>query len=236
MKKTAISTLAGLALVLGAGTASAQFTLNEIRVDHSGADVDEYVEIAGTPGSSLAGVTLLVIGDTGSVGTCGIVETVIDLSAFSIQADGLFCLRYSAGAAQLTGYDADLTGSFENSDTISFMLVRDNQANLTDDLDAAPEDGVLDSTPWSLLIDSVAIYEGIPANCTTDEHYYATPVGPDGAFSPGHIYRCTDGWHIGPFGTAPWPGADIVDTPGAPNACTVGVENKTWGTVKNIYR
>src|SRR5262245_1297927 len=46
LKKFGISTLLGTALLaLVAGPASAQFLINELRVDHPGTDVDEYVEI-----------------------------------------------------------------------------------------------------------------------------------------------------------------------------------------------
>jgi hypothetical protein len=239
MRRTAKTLIAGLAmLALVAGGASAQSgpLLNELRTDHTGTDVDEYVELAGPAGASLSGITLLVIGDTGATNTCGVVEIAQDLSAFSIQADGFFALRISTGTAALTGYDATVSGSIENSDNLTFMLVRGNTAAVGNDLDSAPEDGTFDSTPWSSILDSVAIFEGIPPNCTTDEHVYSsTVVGPDGTFSPGHIYRCPDGWHIGPFGSGTWP-AGSTDTVGAANSCVVGVEPRQWGTVKELYR
>jgi hypothetical protein len=235
LKKFAISAVIGSTLLaLVAAPASAQL-LNELRVDQSGSDTDEYVEISGTPGASLAGVTLLVIGDTGSANTCGIVEIALDLSPYSIQADGLFALRISGGVALLTGYDATVAGSIENSDALTFMLVTGNTAAVGNDLDSAPEDGVLDSAPWTSILDSVAITEGIAPNCTSDEHTYSpTVVGPDGTFSPGHIYLCPGGWAIGPFGGVLPAGG--VDTVGAPNNCVVGVEDRTWSTIKHIYR
>jgi hypothetical protein len=237
MKRFGISLLLGSALLaLVAGPASAQLLINELRVDHGGTDVDEYVEITGPAGASLAGVWLVVIGDTGMTNTCGVVENAIDLSAFSIQADGFFALRISTGAPALTGYDATVSGSLENSDVLTFLLVDANTATVGNDLDSAPEDGTLDSTPWGLVHDSVAITEGLVPNCTTEEHAYSpSVVGPDGMFSPGHILRCPTGWRIGPFGTGTWP-MGATDTVGAANDCTVAVEPSTWSTVKHIYR
>jgi hypothetical protein len=135
----------------------------------------------------------------------------------------------------LTGYDATVSGSIENSDNLTFLLVTGSTATAGTDLDTAPEDGTLDSTPWTLVLDSVAITEGVAVNCTSEEHVYSsTVVGPDGIFSPGHIFKCPEGWRIGPFGTAPWP-TGAVDTVGAANSCPVGVENKTWTNVKDLY-
>lgn len=216
--------------VLVVPVASAQILLNEIRVDHSGADTDEYVELAGPAGASLSGYTVIVIGD--GTGGCGVVEAVISLSAFAIQPDGYFALRYSGGVVVLTGYDATVAGSFENSDNLSFFLVTGSTAVAAADLDTN-NDGILDSTPWTTIVDQVGLFEGTVVNCTTDEYIYATPVvGPDGTFVPGHIYRCGGSWMIGPFGTTPFP-TGVVDTPGAANtACPVPVAPSTWSNIK----
>ena len=52
---------------LGGGEIRGQFgptvVLNEVRIDQPGTDNDEYVEWAGPPGTSLDGMTFLVIGD-----------------------------------------------------------------------------------------------------------------------------------------------------------------------------
>lgn len=235
MKKIATVALMALPiLALVASGAFAQVRLNEIRVDHGGADVDEYVEFAGPAGTPLTGMSLVVIGD--GTGGCGIVEVALDLSPYSIQADGYLAIKYSAAAgALLTGYDVSLTGSFENSDNLTFLLVTGNTAATGNDLDSAPEDGVLDSAPWTGVLDSVALTEGTTPNCTTDEHVYSTTVvGPDGTFAPGHIYFCPSGWLIGGFGNT-WP-TGIVDTPGAANPCVVPNEQQSWGSMKQLYQ
>ncbi|TPW14418.1 MAG: Endonuclease/exonuclease/phosphatase family [bacterium] len=170
-----------------------------------------------------------MIGD--GTGGCGIVEAAINLGAFSIQADGFFAIRYSAGVALLTGYDASLAGSFENSDNLTFLLVTGNTAAAANDLDTN-NDGVLDLTPWTTIIDQVGILETAVVNCTTDEYLYTgTTVGPDGTFAPGHIYRCGASWLIGPFGgVLPAGGVDTVG--GANTGCPVPVAPSTWSNIK----
>jgi hypothetical protein len=233
MKRFATMLSLSAAALLVAGAASGQIRLNEIRIDQTGADTDEYVEFSGPAGASLSGYHLLVIGD-GTPG-CGTVEVVIDLAAYSIQADGLFALRFSGGVAQLAGYDATLAGSFENSDNLTFLLVTGNTATTAapnNDIDTN-NDGILDTPRWTTIVDEVAILEDAIPGCgtpqTDDEAVYSgTTVGPDGTFVPGHVYRCGNSWLIGPF--------DIVggsDTPGSPNGCPVPVEASTWSRIKS---
>lgn len=231
MKKLATTFSVMLAaLALSAGAAFAQIQLSELRLDQPGTDVDEYVELSGPVGASLTGLTLVVIGD--GTGGCGVVEQAIDLSAFSIQADGFFALRFSSGVPLLAGYDATLAGSFENSDNITFLLVTGSTAAAGNDLDI-DNNGTLDLTPWSGIVDQVALNEGTVPNCTTEEFMYSpTQVGPDGSFVPGHIYRCGSAWYIGIFD--PMTG---VDTPGSGNTnCAVPTTPSTWGKVKSLYR
>jgi hypothetical protein len=234
MKKTAISLFALLATLALASSAFAQIRMNEIRLDQTGTDVDEYIELSGPAGASLAGYALLIIGDTGSAGTCGVLEEVFDLSPYSIQADGFLAIVDGDGAPTLSGYDVVLgagTLNFENSDNVTYMLVTGFSGTDGSDLDTN-DDGVLDSTPWASLVDHVGIFEGTVPNCTADEYLYSTNVvGPDGTFVPGHVFRCGNGWYIGPFD--PLTG---VDTPGSANDCATDVKSSSWGRLKSIYR
>jgi len=229
--------LPGIAASLLATNVSAQIRLSEIRTDQIGADVDEYVEFSGVPGTSLAGHTLLVIGDApSSINECGVVEVVASLNTFSIQADGYFCLRISTGTPTLTGYDATISGSIENADNLTFFLVTGNNAALNTDLDTN-DDGVLNLTPWTSLVDHVAIQEVNNPTCnggldpTEDAVYSTTRVGPDGNFAPGHVFFCNGSWLIGSFNTQ-----GGSDTPGAANRCAVPVETGTWGAIKARLR
>ncbi len=159
----------------------AQFSINEIR---TGSDPNEYVEIKGTPGASLAGVTFIIIGDgttTGHPTRTGVVEW----KCGRVQRQGRHWPQRLPGAAQPiherpgggpTGHRPVLGSAnwlrhhatgFESSDNQTYMLVMDysgtdtfqgrapNQGSGGQDLDTN-DDGTLDVTPWSSVIDSVA--------------------------------------------------------------------------------
>ncbi len=199
----------GTANVCG-GTATAQ--INEIRVDQTGdPDDDEYFELRGAPATVLDGLTYLVIGD--GAGGSGVIEEVTDLTGSSIAASGFFV----AAEASFSLATADLTTDleFEDSDNVTHLLVSKFTGVDGQDLDTN-DDGVLDLTPWSQLIDCVALIETAGSG---DETYCATTAGPA---EPGHAFLCPLGWEIGTFQPA---GTD--DTPGAANACT--------GTSREIF-
>ena len=64
MRRLAISGVVCLpSLFAAVALADAPLRLNEIRLEQPGADFDEYIEIAGAAGESLAGVSIVVIGD-----------------------------------------------------------------------------------------------------------------------------------------------------------------------------
>ena len=188
-------------------------TLNEIRIDNPGGDTDEYFELAGLP-QSLDGLSYIVIGD-GSGGS-GTIENVTDLTGQSMGGSGYWW----AGEASATLGTPDMvtTLSFENSDNVTHMLVSGFTGANGDDLDT-DDDGILDSTPWDSVIDSVAMLENEidPATGNTsggDLVYSSTTVGPDGNFVPGHIEICNGVWEIADFDHAAG-----TDTPGAENSC-----------------
>lgn len=184
-------------------------TLSEIRIDQPGADNDEYVEFAGAPDTSLDGLTYLVIGD--GTGGSGVVEAVIDLSGQVIPASGSFV----AAEASFTLGTADLTTDLnhENDDNLTVFLVEGFTGAGGDDLDTN-DDGTLDVTPWSAILDEVALVKSPNPPSGTERAYSSTTVGPDGSFVPGHAHRCADGWTVAAFDPA-----DGDDTPGAENDC-----------------
>jgi hypothetical protein len=196
--------------------AYSQVFINEIRIDQPGTDNDEYFELVGPPGLSLGGLTYLVIGDS-STDSCGVIEAVVSLAGREIPADGHFlCVKQSFTLAPLSSADLVLSSlNFENGDNVTHLLVSgftgSNGQNL--DLD---DDGRLDVTPWSQIVDSVALLAGPPVS--SDCTYSPEVLGPDPA-NPGnppwHVYRCLTGsgdWRIGAFIPA-----GGQDTPGSPN-------------------
>ncbi len=223
----AVLTIAFLANV---GLASAAVTLNEIRIDQSGADNDEYCELKGTPSESLAGLSLIVIGDATSAGLGGAVECIVDLGSATIQADGFYLMAEATFTLPGT-VDLFTNLNFENSDNLTFLLVsgRNDSLNTGDgfggggsDIDQN-DDGIIDATgdwggdgiddgpPWTSIVDCVAFVETVGSG---DLIYCTTTVGPDGFYVPGQAYACPDiagTWKIGDFNLG------VTDTPDAPN-------------------
>lgn len=211
--------------------------INEIRIDMTGTDTDEYFELAGPPGTLLNGLTLLVIGDeSSSAGSVpgdqsGYIERAYNLNGQIIPADGRFLAATSTFT--LNGAIPDFimqngADAFENSDNLSFLLVTEFTGAVGDIIDDN-RDGIPNAIlPWTSINDWVSVREnGNPPPAANDEWVYdfspapGAIVGPDGAFAPGHVYRNdpntnTDGagtpWQIGPFNPV---GGD--DTPGVPN-------------------
>jgi|GEM_PF-1245511 len=222
--------------------ASADVVINEVRIDNGGTD-SEYFELFnnGASAADLTGFTYVVIGD-GSGGS-GVIESVTDLGGQSIGAGGYFLVVNSNGET-LTGIDsdgdtvvditvtADLAAplQFENGDNVTHLLVQAFTGASGDDLDT-DDDGVLDVTPWSAVVDAVGVIEE-PNPPSGTEYSYGealgfVDIGPNGPFAPGHVFRVEDGaeWAIGQFGTnledttgvlSPNPDP-LLDTPGLPN-------------------
>ncbi len=190
--------------------------ITEIRAAQPSTDEDEYFEISGPAGLSLDGLTYLVIGDGAPPLGSGVIEEAIDLTGFSIPADGVF---FAAEDSDTFGVAADILVnlSFENNDNVTHLLVGGFTGFEGDDLDA-DDDGMLDAAPWNLELDCVAIVGNL---ATGDLIYCSTTVGPEGPFVPGHVVRCPSGdWGIGPF--SPSTG---IDTPGSTNVCEDCNEN-----------
>ena len=195
--------------------------LSEVRIDETSTDNSEYFEIKALPGTSLADLTYIVLGDFGAASPSGCIEAIVPLGAVSVPGSGYFVVAeptFALGIANLVIPGANGL-NFENGENVTHLLVRNFTGLINADLDTN-DDGVLDSTPWSEIVDSVAFcLTNASAPAVGTEWWYSpNRVGPDGTFVPGHVYRCTpsNDWSIGPF--APIGGKD---TPGALNAaCT----------------
>ncbi len=207
--------LLSLCLLLLAVGSSSAVTINEIRIDQPSTDNDEFVELFGNNGESLNGLSYLVIGD-GSGGS-GVIESVTSLNGSNIGSDGLFVLaRLSTIFGDITPDLVDSNLAFENSDNVTHLIVSGFTGALNDDLDT-DDDGTLDTTPWSDIVDSIALLETDPA--TAGEQVYSnTRVGPDGTFVPGHVYRCPTGYNIGVFDPT---SMTAKDSAGSANSCPI---------------
>ncbi|MAT42793.1 MAG: hypothetical protein CL609_10655 [Anaerolineaceae bacterium] len=185
--------------------------LNEMQVSTTGTDW-EFFEIQGEPGTDLSSLTLIGIeADAGD--STGRIDKVISLSGQSIPADGFWVGINLLGATQY-GITGDLTitdNSFENS-TAVYLLVQDFTGAQGNDLDS-DDDGVLDSFPWSFVLEGLSIRDS-----SGDFNYGTAAYGPDGSFLPSGIYRCPDA-PVGAFSNSFLDFSTPDGTPGASNNC-----------------
>jgi len=123
--------------------------INELYYGEAGAPdtrAAEFVEIYGDPNASYSAYSLVwVQSNTG--GALGDVKAVVALG--TTNADGIF---------SITAETAGITAGIDNSSQ-SWLLVQGNTAAVDDDLDT-DNDGVLDVSPWTAVVDAVAIDDG----------------------------------------------------------------------------
>jgi hypothetical protein len=204
-------TIAGL----GSHTSSVpagDLVINEFVANHTGTDNREFVEIFGEAGTDYSTYALLQL--EGDSGVAGVIDTVINLG--TTDADGFWT----------TGF---LSNELENG-SMTLLLVQAFTGAAGVDLDT-DNDGVLDSTPWGRIVDSIAVSDGGLADLL-----YANVVlapGFDGnAFTPGGASRIPNGtdtdtigdWMRNDFDLAGIPGfagsltaGEVLNTPGAAN-------------------
>ena len=173
-------------------------SLSEVRIAQPGADIDESFELSGS--GSLVGLSYVILDGA------GIVAQAIDLGAAAFSPMGYLVgaeATYSLGTPDLvTTLDFDDLGAFTH------LLAADFSAAAGTDLDVN-DDGVLDSTPWSNLVDALGFDGGLAGGNT-----YAPGVGPDAGATASLAILCPGGWRVG--SADPTAGED---TPGMTNDC-----------------
>ena len=125
--------------------------INEAR--YFGGNTAEFVELTGTPLSSFSGLTLLVISGEFAPGQ---LDAVIDLSTASTDENGFLLIADTAITAATDPGDLIFGGFnlFSGPQTLMVVSGYSGPAQGTDlDVD---DDGILDSTPWTAILDSVS--------------------------------------------------------------------------------
>ncbi len=194
----------------GGDTGAPDVTINELRISSAG-DTDEssnYVEVSAAPGTSLDGLSLVVVSGEFAPGQ---VDYAFDLGGLTVDEDGRLLIRNADLAAQIPQamvQDSDLVADFDVFGSPStLLLVRDFDGAPGDDLDI--EDDGMPEGLTGTVIDSVSLVDG---DGTPDVTYSGTVVGPDGDFTAAGAARLAGG------GFAPLPFGDLSgDTPGAAN-------------------
>jgi hypothetical protein len=220
MRRLAISGVVCLpSLVASFALADAPLRLNEIRLEQPGADLDEYIEIAGASGESLNGVSIVVVGDDDFAfpgQQNGSIECVVSLDGRTVPSSGFFVVAGPKFSLSVPNLVTSL--NLEGGDNVTVFLVRgftgfDGQKLDTND------DGVLDVTPWTSVVSSVAIVANAsPNGVKTDYFYSTTTVGPDQGGQPAAAWLCANSaqWNIGTQNPT-----DGVDSPGVANQTCV---------------
>ncbi len=154
--------------------------LNEILASTTGADV-EFVELYGTPGTSLGNLSLIVVeGD--AVTTQGLVTFRLDLAGQVIGGNNFFLAGTTSGLQDFYDVTPNVdftTGALQNG-TETFALVTTASAPALGDQLSGSE----------VVKDSLAMTDG----GTGDTTYLGAPVfGPDGTFFPAGAHRLADG-------------------------------------------
>jgi hypothetical protein len=159
--------VAGALSVTSSQPAQATIKLNEAMLNAPGTNsTQDYIELKSSTGGVEAFDLYMVMleGDAGAAGGVGVVDHFVQLTG-STGSNGLF-LRHNFSVAINPTPDANTstqTGSFGHENAaITWMLVSgfDPIATpATTDLDTN-DDGVLDSTPWTAVLDAVGVGDG----------------------------------------------------------------------------
>lgn len=220
--------LCALILCVLAGTGFAQLALNEIYISHSGLDDQEYVEIVGPAGTSLANHAILVVeSDAGTA--LGTLDRFYDLSAGVIPGDGYFV----AGVTAVANLDLNIgtDNQLENSSATYYLIEAPTAMDLINisamvGMDVSSGVGTTVIPSMATVLDNVMVFDGGAGDTAFDG---APTVGPDGPFLPAGIFRGSD------F-PQPWCNVAFLDfddvsntsemrTPGAANTVCPGGSN-----------
>lgn len=199
---------------LGSATASAAtgdpVLLNEVLASHTGTDDTEYVELYGTPGTSLEGLSFIGVESDAST-TNGRIDHRYDFAAGDeIGTNGFFLLGNPAGlsANYAVTPDADVGDNFLENSSTTYALVETASLSGTN------------VTGSEVVLDAVGSTDGESASSFA---FGAAVIGPDGSFFPAGLRRVTDG--IDTDAVSDWVIADFsLGTANTPTAATDGGE------------
>ncbi|MCB9907489.1 MAG: hypothetical protein H6830_07215 [Planctomycetes bacterium] len=186
-------------------TAQAQVEFSEIRL----AAGPEFMELTGPPGTSLNGLSYVILGN--GIGR-GSVKSIVDMSGFQIDASGFFVVAESDFIWGTPDQDLGNGNPLNIEDNLNstHLVVSGCTATVGQDLDTN-DDGVLDGTPWTSVVADLAT---VRTSSGSGEVYSSNLVGPDGSVAPSHVYRCGGTWYVAPAALNAG-----LDTPGSDNPC-----------------
>ena len=183
--------------------------INEFVFNHTGSDTQAFIEVFGSSTADYSAFTVLEI--EGDSTGAGVVDAVLQVGTTN------------AGGYWTSDEDAE-------NGTVTLLLVEGFTGSSGDDLDT-DNDGVMDATPWTRIVDDVAVSDG----GSSDRTYAGTVLdaGFDGgSFTVGGASRIPNGadtdstsdWTRNDFDGYGFPGfigtqeiGEAINTPGAIN-------------------
>ena len=170
MKKVLFITLFALVFIFNAASAqvSAQVLLNELEINVPGNDdLCEYIEIRGTPGSTLTNLYFVDFDGDGSSG--GSIDFVVDLSGRTIGSNGLLAIvsptpcpgrTIPAQTTQVTLARLGSEGGGIENGASSFLLISSPTPIVDGISDLDPDsDGSLNLPVGAVLLDSIGWFQ-----------------------------------------------------------------------------
>ncbi|MEO0494561.1 MAG: ExeM/NucH family extracellular endonuclease, partial [Actinomycetota bacterium] len=155
---------------------AAAIVINEVLGSTTSTD-SEFIELFGTPGTSLDGLSVLIVeSDEGS--SNGTIDRQIDLTG-ALGGNGFFLLANGLTEAEY-GVTADQSIADNTIENSSYTVALVETASITGSTVSGSE----------VVLDTVAVTDGGAA----DSFFFDAPViGPDGSFLPAGVGRITDG-------------------------------------------
>lgn len=194
--------------------------INEFVGNHTGPDLYEFVEVLGAAVTDYSHLTVVQIeGDVGS--DSGRVQSTYTVG--TTDADGLW----------FSGFHSD---DFDHDDSYTLLLVDGWSGSVGVDLDVG-DDGTLDSTPWTSVLDSIAVTDGDVGDHSYGAETVLAEFFDGEVFSPGGASRIPNGADtnsVDDWTRNDWDGTGLptlpgnlepfeaVNTPGEVNATTLG--------------
>ena len=191
--------------------------IHSIRFSESGIYVNQYIVLAGSPGTDLSPYHYITFGVDPYGGLVGDplkerIDYVLDLNGYSIPSSGYFIIRGDSynldDSADIAGYDyvgpgTDTKSLFANLSNTTHLLVTEFTGSSDDYInesglgDPSTGQGIIQNVYWSGIVDSVAIS---PTHVIPDgsynSWYYSTNIvrinDPNFGF-PQIIKRCING-------------------------------------------
>jgi hypothetical protein len=197
MRRLVLPTL--LTLVMASGAWAIDPVINEFVANHTGTDTNEYFEVYGDPNTDLSAYTIVEIEGEGTG------KGLIDDATFTVGMT-------DASGYWWTGYQNNV---LENG-TVTYLLVTGYTGSVGQDIDT-DDDGVIDVTFWTAIIDSVGVFDG-----GAGELVYSSVVldgsmpPPDNTFAPGGASRIPNGIDTDTVGDWLRNDFDLAGIPGFP--------------------